>query len=280
MALIRRINPRAGKIVQLKSLNYNAGDAEQYYNRLRTLIRRMSDQAERELKQLFKREFAQEYFAHDDSIASQARILTNAMWEKFDDLFGFKAKGIAEKVAKSSSKSSASALHISLREIAEGVTLKTDFITDELEEILNATISQNVALIKSIPSEYMTQIQGAVMRSITTGNGNADLVPFLRKYEGVTLRRARLIAHDQTRKAFTNLNRVRLERLGMKKFKWLHSQAGQEPRPLHKNVLNGKTFRFDDPPIIDEKTGERGLPGQLINCKCQIVPIISFSGNE
>ncbi|RIQ43658.1 phage head morphogenesis protein, partial [Bordetella avium] len=34
----------------------------------------------------------------------------------------------------------------------------------------------------------------------------------------------------------------------------------------------------DNPPIIDKTTGERGLPGQLINCKCRMRPVIDFSG--
>ena len=114
------------------------------------------------------------------------------------------------------------------------------------------------------------------MRSISTGNGLADLVPFLQRYKGITNRRARFIASDQTRKSFSNINRLRLEKMGVQKFEWVHSLGGTEPRPLHKDVLNHKIFRIDQPPIIDDKTGERGFPGQLINCKCRMAPIINF----
>ena len=149
-------------------------------------------------------------------------------------------------------------------------------LTGELEEALNAAVAENVALIRSIPAQYFTQIQGAVMRSITTGRGLHDLVPFIKNYKDVTLRRARLIAHDQSRKVYGNINRIRAEKLGIKKFQWLHSAGGHEPRPLHKNVLNGKVFNMNDPPIIDEKTGERGFPAQLISCRCRMIPIVSF----
>lgn len=50
---------------------------------------------------------------------------------------------------------------------------------------------------------------------------------------------------------------------GVKKFQWLHSAGGRDPRPLHINDypsgLNGGIFSFDDLPVIDEKTGERGI---------------------
>ena len=71
-----------------------------------------------------------------------------------------------------------------------------------------------------------------------------------------------------------------MQGLGVKKFKWLHSMGGKEPRPLHKNVLNGNVYSFDDPPVIDERTGERGLPGVLINCRCRMLPVIEFKADD
>ena len=48
-------------------------------------------------------------------------------------------------------------------------------------------MTENVGLIKSIPAQYLNGVQGAVMRSITTGNGMQDLVPYLQKHKGITL---------------------------------------------------------------------------------------------
>lgn len=260
-------------------LNYSAGAAERYFAQLRPLILKMSAVTQKELKRLFKEQHAQEYFAQDASVSSQSRILMNALSARFDDMFGLKAKGISENVADQASKTSAAALKISLKEISEGFTLKTDFLTGELNEILNATVAENVGLIKSIAAQYLTAVQGSVMRSITTGNGLADLVPFLNHYEGVTLRRARLIAHDQTRKAFSNINRARMDKIGIKQFEWLHSAGGQVPRKLHVQ-MSGNIYSMDDPPVIDEKTGQRGFPGQLINCRCRMIPVINFDGES
>jgi SPP1 gp7 family putative phage head morphogenesis protein len=121
-------------------------------------------------------------------------------------------------------------------------------------------------------------VQGAVMRSITTGNGMQDLVPYLQKHKGITLRRARMIAQDQTKKSFSYLSKARMEASGVLQYEWLHTSGSRHPRKLH-IAMNGHIYRYDDPPVIDEKTGERGIPGQAINCACRMRPILNFGDN-
>ena len=37
--------------------------------------------------------------------------------------------------------------------------------------------------------------------------------------------------------------------------------------------LNGKKFRWDDPPVVDIRTGERGHPGMDKHCRCYAEPV-------
>jgi len=39
-------------------------------------------------------------------------------------------------------------------------------------------------------------------------------------------------------------------------------------------------FSFDDLPVIDRRSGERGIPGQAINCRCRMAPVIEFDNDE
>lgn len=258
-----------------KTLQPSAAAEAAYGQRLRKLINRMTRMVDSDLKAFFKEPTAKEYFAQDASISAQARILMNALIERSQGLFDIAARPLADLVASDASKSSAASLKHSLRALSQGLTLKTDMISGSIKDVLSATVTENVGLIKSIPSEYLTQVQGAVMRSITQGRGLADLVPFLRKQEDITLRRARIIARDQTRKAFSNLNFARMDKIGIEEYEWLHSAGGQKPRQLHVH-MSGNIYRVDKPPIIDEKTGQRGKPGDLINCRCTATPIIKF----
>ena len=265
------------EVLRGTNLNYNAGVRHRYEAKLLALVNQMTAQTNRKLRAFYKQEHDFAYFAADADMSSQARILMNEIYRRFQQLFNAKSKGLAEGMMKDSNKASAAAMKGSLKKLSAGLTIKTDVISGTMKTIMKAQIAENVALIRSIPSQYFTQVQGSVMRSITTGNGLADLLPALQKYDGITQRRAKLIATDQTRKAFSNLNHERMVNSGIKKFEWVHSGGGMEPRRLHLE-LNGKIFSLDDLPVIDEDTGERGIPGQLINCRCVSRPIVDFGG--
>ncbi len=263
------------KVLKGVPLNPNASAILRYYESLENAILIMIDHTEDRIDAFFKEPHSIEFFAQDSSPASQARILMNALAKKFEDLFGFRAKGLAENMTKDATRSSEISLKGSLRKLSGGLTLNTDILTGPLNDIVTATVAENVSLIKSIPDQYLGAVRGAVYRSITTGNGLKDLVPFLQKYKGVTLRRARMIAEDQTRKAFNCINKARMQQIGVEYFEWLHTGGSQHPRKLHVK-MSGNVYSFEKPPIIDENTGERGIPGQLPNCRCRMSPIIKF----
>lgn len=250
-----------------------------YYQRLDRLLAPMFAGVDEQLQKFFKEDHAKEYFAQDASVASQARIVMNALTKKYNDLFATNAPDIAEAQANGADKASSSALHSSLQKLSGGLSLPTTTLAGPLTDILTATIAENVGLIKSISQQYLTGVQGAVMRSITTGNGLHDLVPFLEKHKEITKRRALMIARDQTRKAYNNLNRGRMEKIGLRKFEWLHTGGSSHPRKLHISY-SGKIFSFDDLPVIDENTKERGIPGQAINCRCTMTPVLDFGDDD
>lgn len=255
---------------------------EKFRGSLDKLAERMLRETRREVLRLYRHDNAPtlDHVAMDASFTAAATKLFRELSKRFNALFTDRAGGLAEALAKGVSNVTAAQLGSSLKEVSGGVTLKTDVVSGEVGEVIKAGIRENVALIKSIPDKYFLEIQGAVMRSVQTGQGISDLEKQLSHYEGVTKRRAALIARDQTSKATTAINRARMKGLGIKKFEWLHSYGGKEPRQLHKNVLNGQIFDLDNPPVIDDRTGERGLPGQLINCRCRMIPVISFEAEE
>lgn len=253
-----------------------AGVSTKYVQSLSAITAQMTAQVKREVLRMFKTDAAAAHFGEDATIASQSRILLNDLANRFNDLFAKKAPGLADQMVNGADKASKSATYSSLQQLSGGLSLKTSGGTAELSEIYKASVAENVSLIKSISSQYLDKVQGAVMRSITTGNGLEDLVPALEQYEGQTHRRAVNIATDQTRKAYNSINRGRMTSIGVKKFMWHHSGGGAHPREDHIE-MDGEIYDFDDPPVIDPKTGERGIPGQAPNCKCTMSPVFDFS---
>lgn len=256
-------------------LQHNAAVAVRYVGALSALTAQMTAQTKREILRLFKTDAAAGHFGTDASIASQSRILMVSLADRFNDLFAKKAKPLAENMVAEADKSGTKALHSSLQKLSGGMSLKTSLGSSSLNEITKAAVAENVSLIKSIAQEYLQKVEGAVMRSITTGNGLQDLVPALEQYEGQTHRRAKNIALDQTRKAYNSINRGRMEALGVQKFMWHHSGGGAHPREDHVD-MDGEIYSFENLPVIDKRTGERGIPGQAPNCRCTMSPVFDF----
>lgn len=270
-------------------LNYNASQQEKYQKALLTLVRQMAKETKNAVTKLFESGTAEAFIeqqkiaATDESIASKARKITNALAAKFEQLFAMKAKDLAESMVNGAKKTSKSTLHASLAKLSGGLSLKTGVVPKGMEDVSKAIIAENVSLIKSIPSQYFTDVTGAVMRSITTGTGISELVPKIQKYNGITERRAKNIALDQTRKAYNSINKQRMQSIGVKQFEWVHSGGGQHPRKSHE-AMSGNIYDFDDLPIINKEQVSagyegptRGIPGQAINCKCTMVPVIEFN---
>lgn len=268
------------------ALNYNASQQIKYQQAILNLVHKMAIETKKQLIRLFHGEISKDFFEQqkeasvmDASIASQARILMNALTKKFTQLFSLKADPLAQAMLNGAEQTSKSTLHSSLKQLSGGLSLKTGVVPEGMEDVAKATISENVSLIKSIPQQYFKDITGSVMRSITTGNGLADLLPDIQKYSGQTMRRAKNLALDQTRKAYNSINKQRMQAVGVKQFKWVHSGGGQYPRKSHIDI-SGHIFNFatleQEQAELGVPLADRGIPGQAINCRCTMVPVIRF----
>ncbi len=271
-------------------LNYNVSQQEKYEFALRKLIKEMTSEVKEKLVRLFHKELADEYFeqqyeasAMDASLASQARILMNALTAKFNQLFSFKSRTLAERMVNGAAAVSKSSLHTSLKKLSGGLSLKTGVVPKGMEEVAKASIAENVSLIQSIPERYFKDVTGSVMRSITTGNGLADLIPDIKKYEGQTIRRAKNLALDQTRKAYNSINKQRMQAIGVKQFEWIHSGGGQVPRESHLKI-SGHIFDFENLEAQQAELGvpkkDQGIPGYPVNCRCTMLPVINFENDS
>lgn len=186
---------------------------------------------------------------------------------KIDDIamelatkFAKGSKGHAERGFKSSMKQS-------------GMTIEYTE-SPAILDAYRAVVNENVGLIKSIPAQYFTEIEGDVMRSIQHGRDLGFLSKQLTERYGVTQRRAALIARDQSNKANAVMTRVRHQEVGIKQALWMHSHGGRHPRPSHV-AMDGKPYDIAVGAMIE---GERIWPGEKINCRCfakAIVPGLS-----
>lgn len=158
---------------------------------------------------------------------------------------------------------------------AGGFTVKFQ-PTAEMRQTYRAVIAEQVGLIRSIPAQFLKDVESSVWSSVMAGGDMDALSRTIRKRYGVAWRRAALIARDQTAKAHAIMENTRRRELGIDTAIWQHSHAGKEPRPTHV-AMHGKEFKLAEG-MYDSDEGKYVFPGQLINCRCTsraVIPAFS-----
>ncbi len=283
---VKQFRPTA--VMRGKPLQYNVSVQQRYVSDLKKLMGEIIKKTEAEVKKIYRSDASKEFFTQDASVSSSARIRLNKLLETIENLINGSVASIVNQMLAGTDQTSKSSLHQSLKDLSGGLLIKTDFQTNGTQEVITASYNANVDLIKTMSGNYIDSVRGAVFRSIQSGGGLETLIPEIESHLNdqakQTLNKAKNIALDQTRKAYTAINKARMEKIGVKKFEWIHSGGGRSPRIYHKTDfptgLNHGIFDISDPPVIDVKTGQRGLPGEAINCKCTMRPIIQFDDGE
>lgn len=142
-----------------------------------------------------------------------------------------------------------------------------DFYVKQLEE----WIKENVALIKTIPEETLEKMREIVYDGFTKGRTTTQMVKEIQQIYGISRRRARLIARDQTAKLNGQIQQAQQLDAGITEYIW-YSCKDERVRKRHRE-LDGKKFGWNDPPVVDKRTGRRCHPGQDYQCRCIARPV-------
>lgn len=212
------------------------------------------------------------------SLPTQLALVISRLLKKYLPIFTHLAKRETNKMIKRVDKNADATLKMSLKAISQDLAIKTNYTSPKMKDITKASVSEAVDLIKTIPNTYLSQVKKVSLHSISnSGKGFAELKPFLEKMYKGNERKAELVALDQTRKYYQNIQAEKMRRLGIKKFEWVHSHGGDVSRQEHL-ALDGKVFELDNPPKIGVMYGQDvyGYPGQLPNCRCTMIPVVDF----
>ncbi len=153
---------------------------------------------------------------------------------------------------------------------AVGVDVGSIVQNEGLTEQLTSATRRNVSLIKSIPNEHFKALETMVFNGVNGGEKPGGIIKQITELTGVSKKRARVIARDQSSKLNSELTMQRQLNLGVEEYRWQTAEDGNRVRETHR-ANNGKIFRWDDPPK------ETGHPGDDIQCRCIAQPIIDVS---
>ena len=144
--------------------------------------------------------------------------------------------------------------------------LRREILNAPTGEVMRALLDQQVELITSLPIEAAKRVHELTLKGLENSERAAGVAREIMRTGEVTESRALLIARTETSRTATALVQARAVHVGSEQFIWRTSGDGDVRRD-HKK-LNGKAFRWDSPPVADERTGARALPGAIYNCRC------------
>ncbi len=152
-----------------------------------------------------------------------------------------------------------------------GIDITDDYYLGEFyRESLKRWTDTNVDLIKSIPAGSLGEMQEIVQSGYATGKSTTSILKEVQSAYGVNKRKAAFLARDQMAKLNADLTQAEQTDAGVTEYIWSSSGDGRV-RDRHR-FLDGKTFKWSEPPIVDVKTGRRAHPGQDYQCRCVAIP--------
>lgn len=134
-----------------------------------------------------------------------------------------------------------------------------------LADQLKLFSSQNAQLIRSLPDQELERVAGIVERGLQDGKRYSDVAKDIQKSFGISNRRAKLIARDQTKKLNSSLTKLRQQEIGVTEYIW-QTSGDERVRPTHA-ANDGKKFKWDKPPAT-------GHPGEAVNCRCTAIAVL------
>lgn len=207
--------------------------------------------------------------AQDATPATALRAAMRKLASRWVRTFNEAADRMATKFADRTSRYTDAQMQSELKRVGFAVPFQQ---TADMRDAYSSVVGENVALIKSIPEKYLTDVEGDIMRSVQAGRDLKQLSDKLQDRYDLTKRRAAFIARDQNNKATAVMTKARRLSLGINEAVWVHSGGGVHPRESHlKAGREKRRYNIAEGCEID---GEFIMPGELPNCRCTSRAII------
>lgn len=272
--MAKKLVAPGNKPIVLKPVRPNAAVEAKFRKRLERMVAAMQRSMVWWIRAQWRSKVPATTLAMDDDTGGSASMqlreeiaALGARWQRqFDEA--------APELARWFSTSMAERSDVALKAILRKGGFSVRFQMTQLQnEALQASIGEQIQLIKSISQQHLLGVQNVVMRGVTEGRDLGYVTQQLKERYGVTHRRAAFIARDQANKASSTIERVRRLELGITESIWMHSGGGRHPRPGHVKAGKDK-LRYDTSKgaFID---GAFIHPGMLPGCRCVSRGVVS-----
>lgn len=246
-----------------RAVRPNAGVQAAYRDALQCLVRRMARSMLVHARAAWKEADPSHGMAHDAGPVFTLRRALSVFGRQWQSRLNRLSLTLATRFADKSFRATETSMKASFRDAGLTVKFKP---TQGSKEAYRAVIAENVALIKSVPQQYLKDLEQSVWQAVMKGSTLSELTADIQSKYGVAYRRAALISRDQSAKATAVIENTRRRELGITEAIWMHSTAGKHPRPTHV-AMNGKRYKLADG-MYDSAVEKHIWPGTEINCRC------------
>lgn len=156
---------------------------------------------------------------------------------------------------------------------AQGVDAKTTGTVKQMA----AFTAENVGLIRSIPTDYLTDVEKTIHRAMAQGQRHETLAKELEERFSVSESKAKLIARDQVLKFGGALMKMRQQNAGIDSYIW-RAAMDERTREAHAE-FDGNTYTWAEG--AGDGSAEEGThPGEAVQCRCWAEPILQEVEDE
>jgi len=161
----------------------------------------------------------------------------------------------------------------------KGITVPFKMTPDVAARISKEWAENLKLYIQDFARDEILKLRQDVAAAVFSGNRYESLVTAITDSYGVTQRKAKFLARQETSLMVTKFKEARYTEAGITEYRWqcVAGSKAHPVRPAHKK-LDGSIQKWNDPPITSEPGDpvRRNNPGQDFNCRCIARPIVRF----
>lgn len=242
----------------------------------------MTQTIENELYQIYNDEVIQPWITRCKMLAEQytqpGEFIADADGAQLQWLIDQQARQIDDRVLYQTEKlgrwvSRVGTYHtqktINAAKSATGLDISPFIRIGDIRGDLENAVRENVNLISNLNADTKKRVEQVMFDAIANRRNQRYVTNELAAAMGVTKRRARIIARDQTHKMNAVLTRIRNQQLGIDGYIW-YTMRDDRVRRAHRE-REGKRFLWSKPP----SDGHAGYP---ISCRCTAGAILIDDG--
>lgn len=169
----------------------------------------------------------------------------------------------------------------------KGITVAPQ-LNDQRRKQIADEWENNIKLkIQGFAEDHIKELRETIKKAVFSGNRYEHLISGIQRSYAVTENKARFLARQETNLLLAKFKETRYRDSGVNEYRWTTVHMPKDKSPKHHTpghvryshgILDGKIFRFDDPPVTtaEGEPERRNNPGEDYNCRCTAIAVVKF----